>query len=212
MQIWLRSQVEQVSNLEVKISGSDRQILNGYIPRIFISAHHVVYQGLYLSRVQLVGENILTNFRQVLLGKPLRLLEPVPVSAELLLKESDLNASLHSSLLANALTDLLKTLLPTNYPRDGLSCHKLAINSDQLIINATLASAPSKSIPVVINTSLQLASCHELQLRPQIQTHIKFPFEDIDGFKLDLGSEVDIQEITLSSGQLLCRGRINVIP
>ena len=106
--LWLRSQVEQVSNLEVKISGSDRQILTGYIPRVFMCARHVVYQGLHLSQVQLVGENILTNLGQVLRGKPLQLLEPVPVSGELLLKESDLNASLQSPLLANALNDLLK--------------------------------------------------------------------------------------------------------
>jgi len=213
VRLWLRSQVEQVSNLEVKISGSDRQILTGYIPRVFISARHVVYQGLHLSQVQLVGENILTNLGQVLRGKPLQLLEPVRVSGELLLKESDLNASLQSSLLANALTDVLKTLLSTNFPGDGqLSCHKIAINSGQLIINATLASDPSNSTPVEIHTDLQLASCHELQLRPQIQTDVGFPCENIDTFKLDLGSEVDIQELTLSSGQLLCCGRINVIP
>jgi len=213
VRLWLRSQVEQVSNLEVKISGSDRQILTGYIPRVFISARHVVYQGLHLNQVQLVGENILTNLGQVLRGKPLQLLEPVPVSVELLLKESDLNASLQSPLLTNALTDLLKTLLPTNFPKDGqLSCHRIAINSGQLVINATLASDPSNSTPVEIRTGLQLASCHELQLRPQIQTHVGFPWKNIDSFKLDLGSEVDIQELTLSSGQLLCCGRINVIP
>jgi len=81
-----------VSNLEVKISGNDRQILHGTIPRVSILAHHAVYQGL--RKIQLVGEGIRTNLGQVL-RVSLRLLEPVPVFGELL-QESALNASLQS--------------------------------------------------------------------------------------------------------------------
>ena len=34
VQLWLRSQVEQVDELKVKIEGSDRQILSGTIPKV----------------------------------------------------------------------------------------------------------------------------------------------------------------------------------
>jgi hypothetical protein len=211
VRLWLRSQVDFVSNLEVKISGSDRQILTGYLPRVSVSAIHAVYQGLHLSQVQLVGENIRTNLGQVLRGQPLRLLEPVPVFGELLLQESDLNASLQSPLLANALTDLLRILLPA-YSTHGHRWHQITINNGQLIINATLAADTSNPLLVTIRTGLQLANCHELVLQPQIQTQTGTLLVNLDSFKLDLGAEVAIEELTLNSGQMRCRGCINVIP
>ena len=211
VRLWLRSQVDFVSNLEVKISGSDRQILTGYLPRVSVSANHAVYQGLHLSRIQLVGENIRTNLVQVLRGQPLRLVEPVPVFCELLLQESDLNASLQSPLLANALTDLLRTLLPA-YSVHRHRWHQININNGQLIINATLAADTSNPMLVTIRTGLQLASCHVFVLQPQIQTQTGTLLVNLDSFKLDLGAEVAIEELTLNSGQILCRGCINVIP
>ncbi len=214
VRLWLRSQVQQVSDLEVKISGSDRQILSGTIPRVSISAHHVVYQGLHLTQIQLVGEGIRINLGQVLRGQPLRLLEPVPVFAKLLLQESDVNASLQSPLLANALTELLGMLLPSSYLIDGQAvCHKIVIDNGQLIMSVTLADRTNHPTPVVIRTVLQLVSCHELQLeQPQIQTQVGLSLVNLDSFKLDLGPEVSITELTLTSGQLVCCGRINIIP
>lgn len=214
VRLWLRSQVQQVSELEVKISGSDQQILHGNIPRVSISAWHAVYQGLHLRQMQLVGEGIRINLGQVLRGQPLRLLEPVPVFAKLLLQESDLNASLQSPLLANALTELLGMLLPSSYLIDGQAvCHKIGIDNGQLIVSVTLADRTSHPTPVVIRTPLQLVSCHELQLeQPQIQTQAGLSLVNLDSLKLDLGSEVSITELTLTSGQLVCCGRINIIP
>lgn len=210
VRLWLQSQVDFVSHLEVKISGSNRQILTGQIPRLSVSATHAVYQGLHLGQIQLIGKNIRTNLGQVLRGQPLRLLEPVPVFGELVLQESDLTASLQSPLLTNALTDLLRTLLPA-YSGYKHSWHKITISKDQLIISATLATDGSNPTPLIIRTNLELASCHELQLQPQIQTQVGVPLI-LDSFKLDLGAEVAIEELTLSSGQILCRGRIKVIP
>jgi hypothetical protein len=213
VRLWLLRIVQQVSNLEVKISGSDRQILSGYIPRVSIWAHHAVYQGLHLSQIQLVGEGIRINLGQVLRGQPLQLLEPVPVFGELLLQESDLNASLQSPLLANALTELLGTLLPASCPVDGQgSWHKIAIGSGQLILRGTVATELEPT-PLVIRTGLKLASSHELELEHlQIHNQEGSPLGNLDSFKLDLGPEVAIAELTLSPGQLFCHGRINVIP
>lgn len=212
VRLWLRSQVQQVSELLVKISGSDRQILVGHIPHVSISARQAVYQGLHLTQVQLVGESIRINLGQVVKGQPLRLLEPVPVFVELLLQEPDLNASLGSSLLANGLTETLSTLLPATYPVEGaISWKQISIDSGQLILGATQETAISVPKPVVIRTGIQLASSHELQLeQPQLQ--IGSSWINLDSFKLDLGPEVDLQELTLNPGQIICRGRINVMP
>jgi hypothetical protein len=35
---------------------------------------------------------------------------------------------------------------------------------------------------------------------------------DLHGFRIDLGSEVDIKTLTLEPGQIFCQGKINVIP
>ncbi|MBD2088004.1 MULTISPECIES: DUF2993 domain-containing protein [unclassified Coleofasciculus] len=220
LRLWLRSQVSQVENLQFKISGGDRQILTGYIPQVFIAANHAVYQGLHLSRIQLTGENIRINLGQVLRGKPLRLLEPIPVSGELILEETDLKASLQAPLFATALTDLLGTLLqavPT-HPADILkdqqiSWQQITIDPECLKLSGTLTDPSGKATPLVLRTGLKLASPHELLLEsPCIETQKELLRGNLDEFKIDLGSEVDIQELTVILGQLVCRGRINVIP
>lgn len=215
VKLWLRSQVQQVSYLEVKIEGGDRQILTGNIPRVSLWASQAVYQGLHLSQIQLVGEGIRTNLGQVLRGQPLRLLEPIPVFGELLLLESDLNASLSTPLLSHALTELLQTLFPTSYlVNQQISWQKITLAAEHLLIAATVETDTNNPTPLVIQTGLQLASCHELQLtRPQIiKATAQLPEVELDSFLIDLGPEVAITTLTLSPGQLLCCGKINVIP
>ena len=218
--VWLRSQVSAIGDMSVKISGGDRQILSGYIPKVAISASRAIYQGLHLSQVHLVGENIRINLGQVLKGKPLRLLEPIPVSGELLLEEADLKASLDAPLLATALTDLLGTLLLAAFhmhPADILedqqiNWQQITIEPECLTLSGTLTDATNYTKPFVLRTDLQLASPHELLLvNPCIEIQQKLVQAE-EGFKIDLGKEVDIQELTLSQGRLVCRGGITVIP
>ncbi len=220
LRLWLRSQVEQVEVLQFKIVGGDRQILTGYIPSVSIAASGAIYQGLHLSKIQLEGTNIRVNLGQVIKGKPLRLLEPVPVVGELLLLESDLQASLESPLLSTALTELLATLLKsdgiTNLDNDlkdrQISWQQVAIHTDQLTLVGTLTDAV-QTTPVVIRANLQLATMRVLQLNSlQIQLKPESEPINLDGFQVDLGSEVALQEITLTPGQLRCCGRLTVLP
>lgn len=221
LQLWLRSQVEQVEALQFKIVGGDRQILTGHIPRITIEASHAIYQGLNLSQIQLEGTDIRVNLGQVLKGKPLRLLEPVPVVGQLLLTESNLQASLQAPLLSNALTEFLYTLLETAGSKNladrlkdkGISWQKIAIDASGLTIFGTLTDATANTTPVVIRTGLQIVAPHKLQLNSlQIQIQSMSPPINLDRFLADLGSDVDIHELTLTPGQLICRGRLTVIP
>lgn len=213
VRLWLRSQVEQVSQLEVKISGSDRQLLSGQIPQVSVLAHHAIYQGLHLTQIQLIGEGIRTNLGQVIKGKPLRLLEPVFVFGELLLSESALNASLQSPLLSNALTELLAMLLPENALADKqVNWHHITLDANRLILSGSLTDF-SSTTPLLLRSGLQLASSHELQLiQPQLQTCLDVSQPQLENFNLDLGTQVNLQELTLTLGQLVCRGSITVIP
>ncbi len=211
LKLFLRSQVEQVSHLEVQISGSNRQILTGNIPRVSIWAKHAIYQGLHLAQVQLVGEGIRTNLGQVLKGQPLQLVEPVLVCGELLLHEADLNASLQSSVLSNALTELLQMLLRANYSVQGqVSWHKITVEPNQLTLIGDLTGG--KRMSLLLCCGLQLLNCHELQLT-QIQLQSpNMSLKKLDSFQIDLGSHVNLQELTLHPGRLVCRGEITVMP
>ncbi|BAY21295.1 hypothetical protein NIES2100_10450 [Calothrix sp. NIES-2100] len=213
LKIWLRAQVSQVSQIEVEIRASDRQLLSGKIPWVSIGASHAVYQGLHITQIQLVAENIQVNIGSVIKGQPLRLLETVPVVGELIVEEKDLNNSLSSELLITALNDVLVKLLPEHCAKTkSISWQKIILENHQIILSGILAS-DGQSTPLDICMGLNLISGRELQLAPvQIKYDMVTQNQSNHEYTFDLGSEVDIQELTLIPVQLLCRGQINVNP
>ncbi|MCU0515952.1 MAG: DUF2993 domain-containing protein [Oscillatoria sp. Prado101] len=219
VRLWLLSQVERIEDLQVKIEGRDRQLLQGAIPSVSLSAKGAVYQGLHLSQLLLTATGIGINIGQVLKGKPLGLLSPMPVAGELLLREADLNASLSAPLLSIALIEFLCQNLPPASAFGKMAAlpitlqnPQIRIDSGQLTLSGILVSATGTELPFVFNTGLSGAN-RELQfVRPQFQTPPGVPAPQLDDLKLDLGSEVDIQELTLSQSQLVCRGSITVLP
>ncbi|WP_414543087.1 DUF2993 domain-containing protein [Nostoc sp. CCY0012] len=213
LKLWLKSQVTQVSQLEVEIKASDRQLLSGCIPWVSIIASDAVYQGLHVTRIQLLAENIQVNIGSVLKGQPLRLLEIVPVIGDLVVEEKDLNSSLSSELLSTALNDVLVKLIPEYCLKSqAIAWQKIILDHNQIRLRAILAPT-SESIPLEIYLSLELIGNRELKLS-QIQViQNEIPLvENEHGYNLDLGSDVDIQELNLIPGQLVCQGRINVNP
>jgi hypothetical protein len=211
VKLWLRSQVSQISTLEVDIQASDRQILSGYVPGVSIVALNAVYQGLHLTQVQLVAESIQLNIGSILKGQPLRLQHQVPVVGELTLEEKDLNASLSSALLLTALNDALFKLLPEYSAKSkSIIWQKITLDNNKLILSIkhTLIEKPA---PLHISVGLELINPHQLLLT---QINVNEDGTSIQGnqLNLDLGSDVDIKELTLIPGKLVCRGRINVNP
>ncbi|MBW4673727.1 MAG: DUF2993 domain-containing protein [Desmonostoc geniculatum HA4340-LM1] len=213
LKLWLRAQVSQISELEVEIKASDRQIISGRIPSVSIFASHAVYQGLLITKIQLIAENIQVNIGSILKGKPLRLLQIVPVVGDLTIDEKDLNASLSSDLLSTALSDLLVKVLPTYCPKtQPINWQEIILENNQIILLGFRVTN-SETTPLKICLGLQLLNGHELQLTHiQIKDDQKDLFQDNHEYNFDLGSDVDIQELTLIPGKLLCRGRIKVNP
>jgi LmeA-like phospholipid-binding len=213
LKLWLRAQVSQISELEVEIKASDRQLLSGRIPLVSIFATHAVYQGLLITQIQLIAENIRINIGSVLKGKPLRLLETVPVIGDLIVDEKDLNASLSSDLLSTALSDLLVKVLSTDYLQSQpVNWQEILLDNNQIILRG-MRITNSETTPLEICLGLRLLSGHELQVAPiLIKPQQGDILEDNHEYNLDLGSDVDIQELTLIPGKLVCRGRINVNP
>lgn len=233
VQLWLRSQVEAVEALQFHIEGGDRQILSGQIPKVTVAARNVIYQGISLSQIYLSGEGIQVNLGQVIKGKPLRLMQVVPVQAEAILQQADLNASLQAPLLSNALTDLLMGWLRSDAVHD-LSPHvqtmiakptvtvqspQVALYRDQLDLSGYLIASEVGSdqrLPFTLRTNLQLTAgnkiClhqpHWLSQAPDQYT----PMPHLNGFEIDLGSEVNLRQLHLDEGQMICRGQINILP
>ncbi|WP_026732132.1 LmeA family phospholipid-binding protein [Fischerella sp. PCC 9605] len=213
LKLWLRSQVSQISQLEVEIKASDRQLLSGCIPLVSIFASHAVYQGLHLTQIQLVAENIRINIGSVLKGKPLRLLETVPVVGELIVEEEDLNASISSTLLSTALNDVLDKLLPEQCAKSkSIIWQKIILDNSKVKLYAS-SSAQSSSTLLEICADLNLLSSHELQLAQiEVKNNMGILLESNNGHYLNLGTDVDIQQFNLIPGKLVCNGRINVNP
>ncbi|WP_392535873.1 DUF2993 domain-containing protein [Nostoc sp. C117] len=213
VKLWLRAQVSQISELEVEIKASDRQLISGRIPSVSIFATHAVYQGLLITQIQLIAENIQINIGSILKGKPLRLLEIVPVVADLTIDEKDLNASLSSNLLSSALGDLLVKVLPTYCPKtQPINWQEIILENNQIILRG-MRVTNSETTPLEICLGLDLLNGHELQLTHiQIKDDQRDLLDNNDGYNFDLGSDVDIQDLTLIPGKLVCRGRINVNP
>ncbi|MGE5658169.1 MAG: DUF2993 domain-containing protein [Actinomycetota bacterium] len=216
VQLWLRAQVQQVEALAVKIEGSDRQLLQGIIPQVSLTAHSAVYQGLHLSDIALTATNIRVNLGQVIKGKPLRLLAPIPVVGEVRLNQADLNQSLHAPLLATALSEFLLPLLPNlsaSQQQIQLQNPQIKIDACQLTLTAAILPSNGKQLPFFLKTGLRLASSHELLFEePDVQISQESTRTKLESFKLDLGPEVKLQELTLIPGEIVCRGGIQVNP
>jgi hypothetical protein len=219
VRLWLRSQVDSVEELQFQILGRDRHILRGYIPEIFLSSTRAIYQGLHLREVKLQGENIRINIGQIIKGKPLQLLEPIKVTGEVGLHEADLNASLSSSLLSNAFTDLLLTLLElSGHPQPNfilekyrLSWQKVTLYTDKFVLNGTLTDTREYSQPASIRAGLKLVNRQTLLLHP-IEMDVLpdlFP-HTLTEFEVDLGEDVDLKTLSLENGKLFCCGGLLV--
>lgn len=213
IKLWLRTQVSHIEQLQLDIQAGDRQLISGCIPSVSIVAKKAVYQGLHLSKVDLVAKNIRINIGSVVKGQQLRLLEKVPVIGEISQLEVDLSASLSSTLLSTALNDILIKLLPElRHNSKSISWQRVQIKDNSLVISATIHQ-DNNSQPLDICIGLNLLSPHELRIAPILVTsNTETLLEKSDGEYLDLGSDVEIQDLQLIPGKIICQGMINVNP
>lgn len=226
VKVYLRSQVEGVEALQVKIEGKNRQILQGYIPQVFLSCDRAIYQGLHLSQVQLDGRDIAVNLSEVIKYKPLKLLEPVLVEIQLRLDAQDLQASLKADLLQSGLSDLWQLILaaqdvgqdPTGTNTEKLrelriEWQNLAIAEGQLNLIGFYQDNLGTVQQLALSTGIDLTNPHTLCLS---QLAITSDSKDLlhhdfnPQLEIDLGTDVFLQEVTVASEQILCSGKIRI--
>jgi LmeA-like phospholipid-binding len=221
IKLFLRTQVDRAEELKIEITGGDRQILKGYIPSVYLKSNYAVYQGIHLRRVQLTGENIRVNLPQIVKGKPLQLLEPVPIAGDFCLQEDDLQASLSSALLTQGLDEFLAILLEANGVKNSIALLqnyqitwvKIALKQEFVSLLGKMVHLDGKEHPLTINTGLRLSDSHTLTFYPlQIEVDPNLLATSLDRYEIDLGEEVILEELDLRSGQLSCRGGLTVLP
>jgi hypothetical protein len=227
VQFWLRAQVEAISGLKFQIQGSDREILRGCVPSVEVQAEQIIYQGLHLSQVDLAASQIQINLGQVLQGKPLRLLEVVPVVGIVRLTQADLDASIDAPLLKQALADFLTLVLnhfnqitPDRVAELAiLQPVQLARCQIQLIENGFTLTAnldSQQAAQVTLKTQLRLSQGSHLRF-DALEIHYTSPHQPPtlvntdQPLVIDLGSEVHLQKLELMPDGVLCEGRVNVI-
>jgi hypothetical protein len=227
LKLWVRSQLEHVEDLHLDIEAGDRQLLSGAVQRVAASARKGIYQGLHLSQIKLVAEQIQTNLGQVLRGKPFRLLAAFPIAGTVVLSEADLNASVNAPLLANAISDFLLDLLFKSQEQRETSLTpetarfangQIQLGEGRLTFTAVLIHQSSRN-PITIQTGLRIQDGNQLLLEhfhcqvsnANAESAIR-PARFPDRWVFDLGSEVCLEELQIHPGEIRCRGQIRVQP
>jgi len=213
IKLWLRSQLNQVSHLEVQITASDRQLLSGCVPGVFISASNLVYQGLHITQIELQAENIQLNVSSILKGQPLQLSAIVPVFGKLMITEQNLNNSLSSPLLLTAINDgLIPLLAEYSLNSKSITWRKITLDNQLLILHGIPISDIEGAF-FNIYLGLELLNGQELQLtQVEVKTNQQMllarNFPDI----INLGTDVDLEKLLIMPEQLSCYGSININP
>ncbi|MGK7942356.1 MAG: DUF2993 domain-containing protein [Crocosphaera sp.] len=220
MQLWLRSQVEEVASLNISIQGSDRQILKGHVPEVILNSNQAIYQGLHLGEVQLKGENIRINIGQILRGKPLQLLEAIRVSGEVAISNENLQSSISSALLGEGFKGLLETLLENQGITDTseflqdyeISWEGAYLDGSYFILRGNLTHNGVTN-PLVIKAKLSLIPPQTLELSDvKIQGIPNLNHYEMKTLSVDLGSDVSINSFELNTDKLVCQGELLIRP
>ncbi|MBF2028674.1 MAG: DUF2993 domain-containing protein [Oscillatoriales cyanobacterium C42_A2020_001] len=221
VQLWVRSQLEYVENLQIEVEAGDRQLLSGAMSQVSAAASKAVYRGLHFSQISVAGEQIRTNLPQMLRGKAFRLLTAFPVSGEVTLSEADLNASLQAPLLANVVTEFLLTLLPqdgedvatSKLTQPTLRDVRVQLGEGELTFTAILVT-PSLESPIAIRTGISIKNGNLLKLEGfQHQPSISdLTAVSKTSFTFPLGSDVYLETLKIQAGFLYCKGRVTVTP
>ena len=225
VRLWLKSQTEHLEDLKLSIQAGDRQILSGKIPRIEASVVAAVYQGIHIRDLQLTAQEIQVNLGQVMRGKALKLLAAFPIDLKLSLSEEDLNRSLCTPMIQQAVTQFLMGILGST---DGSSQNRLAITNlkaklqDGIIIlcgnlPSSSGDAQGNTTEIAIRTGLQLTQPNKIALQnpvwlPHAKAKRGMAITELNGYEFDLGPGTSMTEVTIELGKISCVGRLTVLP
>ncbi len=223
VRLWLKSQTEHLEDLKLSIQAGDRQILAGKIPRIEASVVAAVYQGIHIRDLQLTAQEIQVNLSQVMRGKALKLLAEFPIDLKFSLSEDDLNRSLCTPMIQEAVTQFLMGILGSgeanSQKRLTITNLKAKLQDGIIILCGSLpsSSGDANATEIAIRTGLQLTQPNKISLQnPTWLPHAKakrgMAITELNGYEFDLGPGTSMTEVTIELGKISCLGRLTVLP
>ncbi len=221
VQYWVRSQVQQVDNLQVNIQGADRDVLNGQIQNLQLSGNNVIYQGMSARSIQLTGNDIHLDTASAYQGKGLHLLQPVRAKAIVSLSEQDVNAYLASPELQAKLRGLnvpLPSLMGGSETPMALDITKpsVVLQKDRLQLNATLQVQKGEPAPIRITTGVTTANLHQLKLVDPRLVDDKdtkgVPIDLLTNLLIPIGQQLEVRKVSIRPGFLDLEGDFVISP
>ncbi|APB34036.1 hypothetical protein GlitD10_1711 [Gloeomargarita lithophora Alchichica-D10] len=185
---WMQTQVTQAQGVQVSLRGASQAWWSGCLPHIQVCAENIIYQEIHLHRVALTAENI--RFHLPFLqkkGEPF--LEPITVQIQATITAENVNHSL--PYLQETLRPYLQQLHPEATAIQGLNIHSQGIN--WLMDNGEQYT-----------TQVKLVSPNELTLIADAHPHQQV--------SINLGTDVQIQELMLQSGAVHLTGDLIIRP
>ena len=225
VRLWLKSQTEHLEDLKLSIQAGDRQILSGKIPRIEASVVAAVYQGIHIRDLHLTAQEIQVNLGQVMRGKALKLLAEFPIDLKFSLSEDDLNRSLCTPMIQDAVTQFLMGILgsgdASSQQRLTITNLKTKLQDDIILLCGNLPSSSGDTLAntteIAIRTGLQLTQPNKIALRnpvwlPHAKAKRGMAITELNGYEFDLGPGTSMTQVTIELGKISCIGRLTVLP
>ncbi len=218
LQVWVRSQVQQVDDLRVVVNGPDAELSNGRIQSIDISGRNLVYSGIPARSLSLRGSDIRLDTRRALQGGGLRLEQPVRADIALSLSEQDINTYLASPTFQEQVKDL-KVKLPTQFGGDQQTEVKLELLNpsarllrDRLEIAATVRLQGGEPAPLRLSTGIAVNGRQLRLVDPQLvdEKGQGVAIESLAGLQISIGRELELRRVAISPGLLVLEGTYQV--
>ncbi|PSO50710.1 MAG: DUF2993 domain-containing protein [Cyanobacteria bacterium SW_9_44_58] len=206
LRVWLYSQLDHLEGLHLHITSSDPQLLQGIIPEVFLESEFANYKGLQFDQISLTAQKIHVNLPQLLKGRPLQPLNPIPLSGRLRITETHLSDSLRSSLLQSGIQDLLRQLFQTDV-LPSFHWESIRLDNNQCLLQGR--RNVSVATPVLIQAAVNLSSPQHLLISPIKVEGIEINHE-LSPVEFDLGSQVQIDDLTITTEAIFLKGNLIV--
>ena len=115
LQLWIRSQCDDVGELKLNLQGSALQLLRGKLDGVSLTARKVSFQKLPLLRAELKTGALRAHINPSHPGQPIQLSHPFNIDGEVVLSGTDLNRALANDRwrwLGDLLSEQLMGLTP----------------------------------------------------------------------------------------------------
>jgi LmeA-like phospholipid-binding len=220
LKTWVKQQVSQADNLDIKLQGTDQQLLSGLIPQIDITAENVIYQGIQARSVNLVGRSVNLDLSQAFKGGSVKLKSPVQADLAITMAEPDLNRYLTSPQFQKQFANQRIPMpsvggaAPTTVPFVLNQPQISLLDQGRVQVAANLKPEQGSAIPIQITTGIDILNVNTLKLNnPELKSSGQLlPTELLQSLKIDLGQDTQVKALDIRKGLMQMKGIFTIRP